>query len=187
MSFRPWRVVAAASLVLLALTVAPASPASAHTEVIVARAAFAAFEADNGVYTIDVGGRRDYTNHVVSAQTRGEFSVDGQQLYYLAVGFGPSVHFAVNGSLRRAWLQATIPVIACFNGEGTEVSDSRCPTGTLVSVDATFTGTGDVVRLSQPGNVLRGRLGNGVATQNGESRGPSIYGEIVENHTTVES
>jgi len=184
----------AAVAVLLILRAAPAARAFADAggvDIVRARSIYAAFEiSDSGGYQIDVGAREDLTRGVKSAQARGEVSTSGGELYYFAYAVGDDIALSINGSPDQADLSATLAVLFCFDDVGVVVEDPRCPVGTPVVVNASFTGSGGIVHLRQEpgpdGNTqVHGRLATAVAMQNGGRLGPSLYGEIVENHTVV--
>lgn len=182
-----WRPAAVAAL-LMPLLIVAAPAAASPPQIILSRAAYAAFEVEDGLYSIDIGARQETVGGVTatSAQARGEVDLPGEELYYFAFG-GRDAQLDVNGTLTSASLHATIPVLYCFNVEGDQVTDNRCPVGSVIEVTAQFSSDQPLLTLNDRDengvNITRGRLGSASGTQNGESPGPSIYAEIVENRT----
>lgn len=109
----------------------------------------------------------------------------GEDLYYFA--FGGGARLEINGALTQASLDATIPVLFCFDSGGDQVTDPRCPVGTMIHITAQFSSEEPIVVLRHHDengvNVIRGRLGGASGDQNGTDQGRSIYAEIVESHT----
>lgn len=186
---RSWLVAIGGAAALLP-TLVVSSPAAADdfstSSLTVARAVYAAFEQEStGVYSVDVGARTDVLRQVTSAQTRGELHFGIDTLYYFAYGTGSNIRLRINADDSRASLHAVIPVQYCFDVNGDEVSDPRCPVGTQVTVDASFTSSSPLTYFYDPGNLVRGRLAEATATQNGVSLGSAEYAEIVDNLTVT--
>lgn len=159
-----------------------ASPATGA--VIFSRSIYAAFEQESsGVYSIDVGARTDVTHNVTSAQTRGELHFGSDDLYYFAFGVNSGIRLHISLDDTHAALHAVIPIQYCFDANGDQVSDPRCPVGRPVTVDASFRSTEPLHVFRQPGNVAWGRTATATATQNAATLGSAQYAEIVENLT----
>jgi hypothetical protein len=120
-------------------------------------------------------------------QARGELELDGGELYFFALGASPDNEVDINAALTTARVDAVITVQFCFDEEGAPVEDSRCPVGKEIKVVATFTSDQPQQVFHDTDdsgtNVLRGLLASATASHAGVNQGPSIYGEIVENHT----
>lgn len=182
-------VTGAAAVISVLIVPSPAVAGDISTSSLtIARAVYAAFEQEpSGAYSIDVGARIDVLRRETTAQTRGELHFGSDSLYYFAYGTGPSVRLRINADDSWASLHAVIPVQYCFDENGDEVSDPRCPVGELVTVDASFTSSEPLTYFYDPGNLVRGRVAESTAVQNGVELGSAEYAEIVENLTVTPS
>lgn len=177
---------AAAIMSALAVSSPAAADGPSISSLTVARAVYASFEQEpTGAYSVDVGARTDVLRNETSAQTRGELHFGTDTLYYFAYGTGPNIRLRINANDSRASLHAVIPVQYCFDVNGDEVGDPRCPVGSKVTVDASFTSSGPLTYFYDPGNLVRGRVAEATAVQNGVSLGSAEYAEIVENLTVT--
>lgn len=176
----------AALLSVLALSSPAAADDSSTSSLTVARAVYASFEQEStGAYSIDVGARTDVLRNETSAQSRGELHFGTDTLYYFAYGTGPNIRLRINASDSRASLHAVIPVQYCFDVNGDEINDPRCPVGSPVTVDASFSSSEPLTYFYDPGNFVRGRVAKATATQNGVNLGSAEYAEIVDNLTVT--